>query len=230
MTCEEFAVAGLDLGTAGEDSRLQLAAREHLRECPHCASLHENWLALRADLRALGAESAGAEIPARVEMRLRQEFRTRHVTVKRQRAAIVLSWSLPAAAMLVLAVTWINWHLQRDANVAHKTEMATTTATSQGNSGQSFASVTTPVGSELGDALLASNGAGDFTLLPGSIPPAPEDATVVRVQMQRAALGALGLTVNEEQAGDWIQVDLLVGDDGLPQAIRLPQTSMQTSN
>jgi hypothetical protein len=48
--------------------------------------------------------------------------------------------------------------------------------------------------------------------------------------MQRAALQALGLTVNEEQAGDWIQVDLLVGDDGLPQAVRLPQTATETTN
>jgi hypothetical protein len=36
--------------------------------------------------------------------------------------------------------------------------------------------------------------------------------------------------VNEEHAGDWIQVDLLVGDDGLPQAVRLPQTSAGTSD
>ena len=49
-------------------------------------------------------------------------------------------------------------------------------------------------------------------------------ARCVHVQMQRSALGALGFTVNEEHAGDWIQVDLLVGDDGQPQAVRLPQS------
>ena len=229
MTCEEFAIAGLDLGVAGENSQLQLAAREHLRECPHCAALHENWLALRADLGALGRETAGAETPPRVEMRLRQEFRTKHITVKRQRVGIVIGWSLAAAVVLVVATTWMSWRVQRGANVAYKTDIATT-ATSKGNLGQSSSGVTTPAGSELGDVLVASNGSGDFTLLPGSIPPAPEDATVVRVQMQRAALGALGLTVDEEHAGDWIQVDLLVGDDGLPQAVRLPQTITQTSN
>jgi hypothetical protein len=229
MTCEEFAIAGLDLGAAGENSQLQLAAREHMRECPHCAALHENWLALRADLGALGRETAGAETPPRVEMRLRQEFRTKHITVKRQRVGIVIGWSLAAAVVLVVATTWISWRVQRGTNVAYKTDIATT-ATSKGNLGQSSSGVTTPAGSELGDVLVASNGSGDFTLLPGSIPPAPEDATVVRVQMQRAALGALGLTVDEEHAGDWIQVDLLIGDDGLPQAVRLPQTITQTSN
>jgi len=41
--------------------------------------------------------------------------------------------------------------------------------------------------------------------------------------MQRGSLGALGLPVNEESAGEWIQVDLLVGNDGLPQAVRLAE-------
>ena len=55
----------------------------------------------------------------------------------------------------------------------------------------------------------------------GSFLAETEDAAVVRVRMQRGALGTLGLPVNEERAGEWIQVDLLVGNDGLPQAVRL---------
>jgi hypothetical protein len=39
--------------------------------------------------------------------------------------------------------------------------------------------------------------------------------------MQRGALSALGFPVNEDRAGEWIQVDLLVGNDGLPQGVRL---------
>jgi anti-sigma factor RsiW len=224
MTCEEFATTGLDLGTAGEGGLLQQAAREHLRECPHCAALHENWLALREDLRALGTETAGVETPSRVEMCLRHEFQTMHRTIKTRRAAFIAGWTLAAAAALFGAFTWIHWRVQKGADVAHTQGTAVQTAASQGNSDQ-FSKGITPAGAELGDVLVASNDSGDFTLLPGSMPPAPEDATVVRVQMQRAALGALGLTVNEEHAGDWIQVDLLVGDDGLPQAVRLPQTN-----
>jgi hypothetical protein len=72
---------------------------------------------------------------------------------------------------------------------------------------------------------MASNDSTEFTLLPGTMPGSLEDATVVHVQMQRAALGALGLTVNEEHAMDWIQLDLLVGEDGQPQAVRLPEST-----
>lgn len=71
--------------------------------------------------------------------------------------------------------------------------------------------------------LVADNELRNFTLLPGALPAEADDAAIVRVRMQRGALGALGLPVNEERAGEWIQVDLLVGDDGLPQAVRLPQ-------
>jgi hypothetical protein len=224
MTCEEFATAGLDLGAAGEDGLLQQAAREHLRGCPHCAALQENWLTLREDLRALGAETAEAKAPSRVEMRVRREFRTKHKTLRARRAAFVTGWGLAAAAALFCAFTLVNWRLDKSAALAHKSGASLQSVATPGTS-MPLAGGITPVGSELGDVLVASSASGDFTLLPGSMPPAPEDATVVRVQMQRAALGALGLTVNEEHAGDWIQVELLVGDDGLPQAVRLPATS-----
>jgi hypothetical protein len=229
MNCEEFATAGLDLGSARVDGQLQKAAREHLRECPHCALLHENWLSLREDLRVLGAETSEAEAPSRVEMRLRQEFRTKHKTFRSQRAAVVLGWSLATAASLFFVITWANWQLQRGGNIANQqSQIAQTAYTSQTkvNTAVQNSQGTAP---EQGEVLVASNDSGEFTLLPDSTPAAPEDTTVVRVQMQRAALGALGLPVSEEHAGDWIQVDLLVGDDGLPQAVRLPTTTQSTN-
>jgi hypothetical protein len=72
--------------------------------------------------------------------------------------------------------------------------------------------------------LVADNEGGEFTLLPGSLPQEIDDSSIVRVGMQRGALSALGLPVNEERLSDWIQVDLLVGQDGLPKAVRLPQS------
>jgi hypothetical protein len=226
MNCEEFATAGLDLGSPESDSPLQLAAREHLRDCPHCAALHENWLTLRGDLRVLGRESADAEAPSRVEMRLRQEFRTRHKTIRTQRAAMILGWGLAAAAAILFAVTWVNWHIQKGVGLAkneptmqHSPALNQVSGSQAANSGAH----------DTGEIVIASN-SSDFTLLPDSMPTSSEDSTVVHVQMQRAALQALGLPINEEHAGDWIQVDLLVGDDGLPQAVRLPQSTSEATN
>lgn len=67
----------------------------------------------------------------------------------------------------------------------------------------------------------AEAAAAEFTLLPGSLPEDAADAAVVRVRLQRGTLVALGLPVSEERAGDWIQVDLLVGESGQPHAVRL---------
>jgi len=224
MTCEEFQMADLDGVLTAEDGPLQRAARQHLLECPHCSALQENWQALRTDLHALGAETREAEAPSRVELRLRQEFRTKHKTLKRRRVALVAAWALAGAAVVVSAITWFNWRLQQG-------QMANMQQTQNGRSTISAVNATdaaqhvTPAGPELGEVLMASNDSSEFTLLPGTMPGSLDDATVVHVQMQRGALGALGLTVNEEHAADWIQLDLLVGDDGQPQAVRLPTTS-----
>jgi len=162
-------------------------------------------------------------------MRLRQEFRTKHKTFRSQRAAVVLGWSLAAAASLFFVITWANWRLQRGGNITkQQSSFAQSASTSQTNANTSVQNLQSTT-SEQGEVLVASNDSGEFTLLPDSTPAAAEDATVVRVQMQRAALGALGLPVSEEHAGDWIQVDLLVGDDGLPQAVRLPSTTQSTN-
>jgi hypothetical protein len=214
MTCEEFAMAGLDLDSPATDSPLRRAAREHMRNCPHCAALQENWQALRADLRVLGHETSEASTPTHIEMRLRHDFRTKHTTMKARHAAVAATWALAAAAVLVAVVTVVHWR-QGPKQIAGNQATGTTQIGAVQQTRQNT--------SQADESVVASNDSGDFTFLPGSMPSPMDDPTVVRVGMQRAALGALGLTVNEEHAGDWIQVDVLVGDDGQPEAIRLPQ-------
>src|SRR5215469_15005751 len=97
MTCEEFAMAGLEIGPSTEDGPMRLAAREHLRNCPHCAALYENWQGLRDDLHALGVASREPETPHRVEVRLRQQFRVKHATMRTRRTAAIAAWALAAA-------------------------------------------------------------------------------------------------------------------------------------
>jgi anti-sigma factor RsiW len=223
MNCEEFAAIGLDPEQQGEFARAQqAAAREHSIACPSCAALAESWEAARVELRLLASSTSLAETPPRVEMRLRQEFRTRHQTLKTRRAAVVASWALAAAVLLAAGISWSTWRAQHYAKPA--------AAAGNLDSGVNHSSVAksgaensvAPVADE--DATLVANNEEDgFTALPGAISADNEDASIVRVRMQRSSLGAFGLAVNEERAADWIQVDLLVGDDGLPQAVRVPE-------
>jgi len=50
---------------------------------------------------------------------------------------------------------------------------------------------------------------------------AMHSGTIVRVEMPRASLIAMGLPLNAERAHETVKADIVVGDDGLARAIRL---------
>jgi hypothetical protein len=211
MNCEEFANSGFESGAAAVGPESE-AAREHLRTCPQCAALYERLLELRGGLRELGKATAQAATPSRVEMRLRQEFRTRHKTNKNRDRAVVAAWMLAAATMVLAAGSVVVWQQRHGTKVAHVNPApAPVSASAVAN------------GPELGGTLLAA-GDEQFALIPGALPGLQDETSVVRVQMQRGALGALGLSVNEEHANDVVQVDLLLDADGQPQAYRLAES------
>jgi len=219
MNCEQLEAIVLDIEREdGLDSGARAAALAHLSHCPRCAALQESWHAAKEELRALGEETLDAGAPARVEMRLRQEFRTRHRTMAVRRGAIVAGWALAAAALILGAVSLSNWQQSRRAEIARQQMAAPDTQVAGEVAGGP------DQGSDNLSACL-SNGddLGNFTPLPGTLPDETEQAAILRVRMQRSSLAALGLPVNEEREGEWIQVDLLVGNDGLPQAVRLAQ-------
>jgi hypothetical protein len=216
MNCEQVESIVFDLDRDGAaDSLGKAAALAHLSHCSRCAALQESWQAAREELRALGEETLEARAAARVEMRLRQEFRTRHRTMAARRTGIIAAWALAAAAVLVAAVSWRNWEQSRHLQGTNQKSVAPNTLAA--GSGQYQASGNASAG------VLSADDSGGFTPLPGSTLDETEEASIFHVRMQRGSLGALGLPVNEESAGEWIQVDLLVGNDGLPQAVRLAE-------
>lgn len=212
MNCEEFANLGLDAIVHGVGQSFN-AASEHLRTCPECASLYESWRDLHGGLLELGQATAGASAPSRVEMRLRQEFRTIHKTDKNRGRAILAGWLLAAATLILVGGSMFFWRQQHGLDTAEKTVAPNRAVQTVAN------------GPELGGTLIAESDGEQFALIPGAIPALQDETSVVRVQMQRGSLGALGLTVNEEHANDLVQVDLLVGADGQPQGYRLPESN-----
>jgi hypothetical protein len=218
MKCEEFEAIGLERGGARLselDAALRDAALEHAARCPGCAALQDSWQEARIALQALREATRDAEAPRRVEMRLRQEFGMRHRTAKTRSVAIFVSWALASAAVLFAGVSWRNWRVTQTQHPGVSSETVKTNGIPDTLPSMDTVDATT---------LVADNEADDFTLLPGSLPQEIDDSSIVRVGMQRGALSALGLPVNEERVSDWIQVDLLVGQDGLPKAVRLPQS------
>ena len=124
--------------------------------------------------------------------------------------------TLAAAAVLVGAASWVNWRASRNRNIAVRPD---TRVLNGSPTGQNAAAES--------QSVMADSELSDFTLLPGVLPADTDDAAILRVRLQRGALGALGLPVNEDRANEWIQVDLLVGNDGLPEAVRMRDSSLQ---
>ena len=218
MNCEQVEAIVLDLGRDTDADPLERAAAvAHLSHCSRCAALQESWEAAREELRALGEETLEARAPARVEMRLLQEFRTRHRTMVVRRTAVVAAWALAAAAILVGAVGTWNWQQARRLETEKQKSAAQNTLGTNGAAAQNQGPA------NLSEGFSPADDSGEFTPLPGTTLDETDEAAILRVRMQRGSLGALGLPVNEERAGEWIQVDLLVGNDGLPQAVRLAQ-------
>ena len=221
MNCNEFEIFGLD---AERDSslsdELRNQALEHLQLCASCAALKDSWESAKTELITLRDFTEGHESPARVKLRVLQEFRTKHHSVQVRRRTKFAAWALAAAAILLCAVITWNWRTsQRDTNVH---------LASQGGPGTQNMTSTAPRNqtgraASAQTATLVADNDGDFTILPGTIWQETDDGTIVRVAMQRAELSALGFPVNEERAAEYVQVDLLLASDGSPQALRVPQ-------
>lgn len=231
MKCEEFESMGLGAEHDGALGDVQQAAvREHAMNCSHCAALQDSWLAAREDLRLLALETEEANTPPRVEMRLLQNLRLQNHTLHTRRAAVITAWALATAAVFAGVLSLRNWKKSQLEAARHVvTSQTANNAQIKGlSNGKMEASAKWNDGNVPLDGgqqtLLADNDANGFTLLPGSFSTETDDAAIVRVRMQRGTLGAWGLPVNEERANDWVQVDLLVGNDGQPTAVRLPQS------
>lgn len=225
MNCEQFEGIVLDLDRDGSVTPLERAgALAHLNTCSRCAALQESWQAARQELRALGEATVEAQTPARVEMRLLLEFRRRHHQILGRRVVIAAAWAVAAAAVLVGAVSLRNWQRTRTREAArHETVVPAALKKDLPLNAQN--GVNNPSGqvNNLDNTIASDDNGGDFTPLPGVLWAETDQSSVLRVRMQRATLGALGFPVSEDGASDWIQVDLMVGDDGVPQAVRLAQ-------
>ena len=217
--CEEFAEMELAVhrDAAQENETRRAAWEAHLRACARCAAEVESLRELRGWLQPLAEATRQAQTPARVEMQLLRQVRLLGYRRRwARRRAGVAGVVLAAAAVLVAAMAARHW-MRPGENAA---------GISAGRSSAPL--VATEKGAPQGDAdsteaftAAATAAQDDFTFLPDGLPVAAEEASIVQVRMQRAALAALGMPVNEELSGEWVKVELLVSADGQPQAVRM---------
>ncbi|HEX4077189.1 MAG TPA: hypothetical protein VHX49_17455 [Candidatus Acidoferrales bacterium] len=209
MSCLQFEEIVHDLDRPGTHAlALREAALEHAESCAHCAQLLTETESLDQALHAIAVAEGDQEAPAWIEAALLREFRC----VKASATSPNLGRHIAALgiAAAVLLAAGVSMH-----RFAPGTKVG---GAGQGTASNVSAPATTgEVAQNVGES------ASEFIALPyADDPDGAEGGTVVRVQLSGAALASLGMPVSlAGSSGGSISADLLVSDDGTPQAIRL---------
>jgi hypothetical protein len=199
MNCQEFWDNIPDMGAGADQLR-------HAGECPACAELLSRHRALEAGLKAVAAEMRQVEAPARVESGLVAAFRLQNQVVRRtdrsQWWVPALSWAAAAAILVVAALAVLH---PRQPMPAHRG------APNMVESAALTESVDTN----------ALDGEDGFIPLPNTQRLDPnEDVNVVRVEVPRSAMMAVGLAVSADSVSELVEADVMLGQDGVARAIR----------
>jgi anti-sigma factor RsiW len=195
MSCREFWNRMPEL-EAGDD---QLA---HLRECPACVARLEHQRMLAAGLRHLAEKRQDLAAPPQVEAELLTAFRNHMVG---SAPALPYRWMrrspwIPAAAACLLVMGVVAWGVGSRASRVSRSHIV------------QFASIPSADAADEG-----------FIPLPSATEtPSAEDADLVRVQVPRSVLIALGVPL-AEGSGDAVEAEILLGAGGAPEAVRVLQ-------
>lgn len=191
-------------------------------------------------LRGLAAE-APRGAPPELGIKLLSAFERHHARRRRNRMALVAG----LATSLVISFAWVkersshfdfeaSHHPQapqpsgpaRPVELAHDSGVAIAEKTPQVQAGRAERAKQTNKGRHpVRQEMLPELASGDFVALPIFNPAIPiGQSRVVRMEMPGSALQLIGYPVDEQLLDRRVTTDLLVGQDGVPYAIRFVQT------
>jgi hypothetical protein len=204
MTCQEFWNTMPEL-----EGETNAEAAAHRRECAACAAVLNNHDALAAGLRGVAGDLSRLKAPGRVEARLLAEFRGQAALVAlppaRRWWSPVLAWAVAAVVVTAAFLLFAGRGRQPRTPVAQEGAEAAV---------MDWSAV-------LPAEMAGEAAAGDFIPLPNADRlPQAEDLNVVRVEVPRSAMIALGYAVPAERASERVRADVVMGSDGLARAVR----------
>lgn len=223
MNCSEFEAALDDLDRAGMPAMmLREAALEHAEMCGRCAQRMNDTEALDFAFHQIAVQDGNLTAPPHLEAALLHEFRAQRVGQSRTKG----NWRMAAlatAAAVLLVLGFSLRHLSLNGSgrnlFGHQGQPALNDNAQARNDGANSTSATTEVAENVSTDPEDATG---FVSLPYATDPGTlQDGTVVRVELTRAALASMGMPVADAGSLDRIPADIILSEDGAPQAIRL---------
>ncbi len=212
MECFRFGGLVHDLGRRrGLDASVREEALAHAGSCARCARLLAEVERLDSALRSVAAgqkaERVGDLARGRFEAALVAEFRATKALVNRRKT----TWQVAAVAAAAALLLTSGWAFRHFGPSSAQRKLA-----GAPNSGAI-------VGTQQADVVLAENEDGArFIRLPyAGDGRAVEDDAIVRAVLPRSALASLGFPVGDVNGTESVPVELMVSEDGTPEAIRL---------
>jgi len=233
MDCAQFQAVLHELDRPGtEGATLCERALAHAELCSDCATLLIEVESLDFSLRQAAADSSDWQAPPRLETLLLQEFRReKSASASRGVRWQLAAFGIAAAVLLALGLSLHRQHLVALGGVGSAQTSTQTAAQAPDNSAAKKATVTAPDSNNNSQtaghsAPAAQMDDGEYATaympLPGAYDPSElEGGAVVRVVLPRAALISYGLPVEGMGVADHVTADMVVSQDGTPQAIRL---------
>lgn len=212
MDCAQFEEIVHDLGRRGSEAQaLREEALAHAASCRGCAQLLRETELLDEALRALATDARRLAVPPRVETALAEEFRRRKAALARLRSwRGVAAIGIAAAVLLAVGLSLNPWSGRQPAKPEAPVQQPSPSP-----------SLAPPETAALGETAVAVDTSA-FVLLPyGADSPEAGEGTVVRVLLSRASLASLGVSLSGLGDQESVLADLVVSEDGTPQAIRL---------
>ena len=233
MDCMQFREVLHELDRPGaEGDALCERALAHAESCSDCAAQLTEMESLSFSLRQLAEESAEVQAPARLETLLLQEFRReKAATAARGVRWQLAAFGIAAAVLLALGLSLHRQNLVTPAGVNSAQSSVQTVTTAPDNSAARKTSATAMDGSTRVAMADDAEYATAYMPLPYAYDPSElEGAAVVRVVLPRAALASYGLPVEGMGLTDQVTADMVISQDGTPQAIRLVAQSSANSD
>ena len=203
MNCQEF-----------WDSNPEIAADADLRhaaECERCAALLNRHHRLADGLKTAAAERRQTEAPARTELALVAAFRAQNRRTGRPETTgwwgPALTWAAAASILIMAALFLLHPHQPMPSHRAAPgvVEMASLMDPADGSTADDSNFITLPNTSRLDPN---------------------EDVNVVRVEVPRSAMLAVGLAVSPDRVSEMVEADVMYSQDGVAHAIRFLDESM----